>query len=212
MGIQLFNWFTKITGFIPALLAFRTKIHYVDKQTQGRFIKGPAILISNHRKIFDYAVYLFVFFTRTLRVQAAEVLYTRPFMKPLLCSLGAIYVDRNHKDFGFVKKSLQLLKKGWIVHIYPEARLPKKDEETPLPFVPSAAYIALESGVPVIPVVTNGSYFNFRKRAHVLIGTPVYAADLMEDGLTDRENIDRVNEKLRDIIRGLQEKLNEMVL
>lgn len=160
----------------------------------------------------DYCLYIFVFWTRTLRVQAAEVLWTRPFLGLLLKQLGAIYVNRNTKDFGFTQKSLRLLKQGWVVHIYPEARLPKEGEETPLPFVPSAAFIALMSGAPIIPVVTNGSYFNLKKRAHVLIGTPIYAADLCDESLSDHDNIQHVTEKLREHIAKLEEQLNAMVL
>lgn len=187
-------------------MGFRTKIYYEDRKTQGRGIRGAAILISNHRNIFDYAVYMFVFAARTLRVQAAEVLYTRPMMKPLLKAWGAIYVDRNNPNFGFVEKSLSLLRNGWVVSVFPEARLQKKGEETPLPFKPSATYIALESGVPIIPVVTNGACFTL-KRNRVLIGTPVYAADLTEEGLSDKENIALVTEKLRAHIGTLQEEL-----
>lgn len=190
------------------MLGFRTKIYYEDRKKQGRNIKGSAILMSNHRHIFDYAVYMFVFLFRTLRVQAAEVLYTRPFMKPLLIAWGAIYVDRNKTNFGFVEKSLSLLRKGWVVEIFPEARLPKKGEETPLPFKHSAAYIALESGAPIIPVVTNGACFTL-KRTRVLIGTPIYAADLTEEGLSEKENIALVTEKLRAHIGDLQKKLKE---
>ena len=44
--------------------------------------------------------------------------------------------------------------------------------------------LALMSGVPVIPVVTNGSYFK-KARARVLIGKPLYAADLAPEGLEE---------------------------
>ncbi|MBP5295442.1 MAG: 1-acyl-sn-glycerol-3-phosphate acyltransferase [Lachnospiraceae bacterium] len=206
--IRIFNWFAKITGFIPFWLAFRTKIYYVDRKLQGRHIKGPAIIMSNHIQLFDYVVWLFVFWTRTIRTQAAEVLYRRPMLGPLLKQLGAIYVNRETRDFSFCDESVQLLKEGWVLTIFPEARLPKKGEERPLPFKMSAAYIALQSGAPVIPVVTDGSYFNFRRRARVLIGTPVYAKDLREEGVGEKENLRIVADKFRSIIRNMTKELS----
>ena len=203
LWIRIFNWFAKITGFIPFWIAFRTKVHYVDKALQSRKIKGPAIIMSNHIQLFDYVVYIFVFWRRTIRTQAAEVLWKRPMLGPLLKQLGAIYVNRTTRDFSFCDESVQLLRDGWVLTIFPEARLPKQGEERPLPFKTSSAYIALQSGVPVIPVVTNGSYMNFKHRAQVLIGTPVYAADLKEEGKTEKENLRIVSEKFRGIIRDM---------
>ena len=207
LWIRIFNWFAKITGWLPFLLAFRTKVRYVDKSIQNSRIKGPAIIMSNHIQLFDYVVYLFVFWRRTIRTQAAEVLYRRPMLGPLLKQLGAIYVNRETRDFSFCDESVKLLREGWVLTIFPEARLPRDGEVRPLPFKTSSAYIALKSGVQVIPVVTNGSYFNLKKRAQVLIGTPVMAADLMEEGKTEKENLRIVSEKFRGIIRDMAEDL-----
>ena len=207
LWIRIFNWFAKITGWFPCWLAFRTRIHYVDKAVQSRRIKGPAIIMSNHIMLFDYVVYIFVFWMRTIRTQAAEVLYRRPMLGPLLKQLGAIYVNRETRDFSFCDESVDLLKKGWVLTIFPESRLPREGEVRPLPFKTSSAYIALKSGAPIIPVVTNGSYFSFKKRAQVLIGTPVYAADLTEEGKTEKENLRIVSEKFRSIIRDMTEEL-----
>ena len=102
--IRLFNWFTKLTAWPIALVAFNTKIYYEDRKVQGRHIKGPAMIISNHTSVFDYAAYLFVFLTRTLRFQMAEVLFRKKFLGPLLKMLGGIYVNRDTYDISFVGK------------------------------------------------------------------------------------------------------------
>lgn len=204
--IGLFNWFVKITGWPVQFLCFRTKILYEDRKVQGRHIEKDAIVISNHTSVFDYAVYLFVFFTRTLRFQMAEVLYEKPLLALLLHCLGGIRVDRNAHDFGFMPKSLSILSRGGVVGIFPESRLPLPGEERPLPFKVSAAYLALTSGSKIIPVVTNGSYF-CRKRARVLIGKPILASDLLEDGADETENLAIVSERLRERIIALEKLL-----
>ena len=200
--IGLVNWFTKITGWLPQLFCFRTKVYYEDRSVQSRRIKGPAVIISNHTSIYDYAVFLFVFWTRTLRYQMAEVLFKKPVLKHLLRGLGGIRVDRDVFDFSFVGESLEILKKGGVVGIFPESRLHLPGEECPLPFKTSAAYIAKESGVPIIPVYTNGSYFKW-KRARVIIGKPVMVADMWNDKLDDRENLEAVSKKLRQKVISL---------
>jgi 1-acyl-sn-glycerol-3-phosphate acyltransferase len=208
MLIEFFNGFVKVTGWPAQKLIFRTKIYYEDKQAQGRHIRGGAMVVSNHTSVFDYAAYLFVFFTRTLRVQMAEVLFQKQPLGLFLKCMGGLRVDRNAHDFGFVTRSQAILQKGGVVEIFPESRLPLKGEERPLPFQPGAAYLALLSGAPVIPVYTDGAYFS-RRRAHVIIGKPLYARDLTDGSLSEKENLARVSAALRDKIISLEKQLNE---
>ena len=209
MLTEFFNTFVKVTGWLPQKIAFRTKIEYEDRSVQGRHIQGPAILISNHTSVFDYAVYLFVFFTRTLRVQMAEVLFRKQPLGLFLKMMGGIYVNRDTHDFSFMGRSEELLRRGKVVGIFPESRIPLKNEERPLPFKPSTAYIALAADVPVIPVCTNGSYFNFKKRARVIIGTPMNVHDFTDDALSDTENIDRLTTAMRERIIRLGRMLDD---
>ena len=192
----LTNAFVKITGWLPYRLLFRTRVDYEDRRLQGRRIRGAAMVISNHTSVFDYAVLLFTFFTRTLRTQMAELLFKKRFLRFFLPAMGGIKVDRGARDFGFVERSERILRKGGVVAVFPESRLPRKGEERPLAFVPSAAYLALTTDVPVVPVWTNGSYFA-RKRARVVVGTPMRASDFTDPSLDDRDNITRVSEAFR---------------
>lgn len=210
MFIRFWNNFTKITAWPVQKLCFRTRIRYEDKAAQGRGIRGPAIIISNHKSVYDYAVYLFVFPRRTLRFQMAEVLFERRPLGTFLRMLGGIRLDRNSHDFGFMIESERILNHGGVVGIFPEGRLHKEDEDpaVPLEFKPGAAYLALATGVPVIPVVTNGQYFG-KKRAEVLIGKPMCAADFADDNASDRDNIRAVNDAMREKIIALEKLLHE---
>lgn len=206
--ITFFNYFVKITGFIPAHLILRMKVHYEDKKKQGRRIKGAAILMSNHTSVYDYALYLFLFFFRTLRFQMAEVLYKKKLMKLFLKMMGGIYVNRDSYDFSFMDKSKRLLEKGKVVGVFPESRLPKVDEETPLPFKESITHLALESGAPIIPLYTNGAYFT-EKRAHVVIGTPINVREYYDNNKSEKENITYITELLRNKIIELGKSYEE---
>ena len=208
MLIKIFNWFVKITAYPVQKLIFRTKVYYQDKSVQSRRIKDAAIIASNHTSVFDYAVYLFVFFTRTLRVQMAEVLFDKKPLGIFLKMLGGIYVNRDARDFSFMYKSEEVLKKGGVVGVFPESRLPRKGEETPLEFKPGTAYLAISADVPVIPVFTNGKYF-CKERAEVIIGTPMNPRDYTDDSLSDKENIANFTNALRQRIIELGNELNE---
>lgn len=203
-----FNTFVKITGWLPQKILFRTKIYYEDKKAQSRRIKGKAIIVSNHTSVYDYAAMLFVFPTRTLRYQMAEVLFGKKGLGTFLKMMGGIKVDRDARDFSFMAKSEEILSRGGVVGTFPESRLPREGEERPLEFKPSAAYLALSTGAPIIPVHVSGGYFG-KKRVRVVIGKPVVAADLCREDLTEKENVKNVSTFLREKIIGLGKIVDE---
>ena len=206
--IAFINWFTKITGWPFEKLILRTKIYYENKAIQGRKIKGPAVVISNHTSVFDYAVMLFVFFGRTLRVQMAEVLFKKKVLGGFLKMMGGIYVNREVKNFTFMTKSEEILQKGGVVGIFPEGRLPLKDEERPLEFKPGASYLALALNVPIIPIYTNGKYFT-KERTRVIVGTPIMPSDVENGEGSDKEKLEALNNICRERIIELGKILDE---
>lgn len=203
---RFFQAFVKITAWPIQWLCFRTKIHYEDKSIQSRKIKGPAIIVSNHTSVYDFAVMLFVFPFRFLRYLMAELLFKRKILGAFLKGMGGIKVDRENYNFTFIDKSLNILEKGGVVGIFPEGRLPNKGEERPLPFKPSGAYLAYLTEVSVIPVYTNGSYFN-KKRAHVIIGKPLNIKEIIDEKYSEKENIERINAILREKVIELGNEL-----
>jgi len=204
--IGLFTAFVKLTAWPVQFLCFRTKITYRDRRVQSRRIRGSAIVVSNHTSVYDYAVLLFVFFTRVLRTQMAEVLFKKKGLARFLKAMGGIFVDRDSHDMGFVQKSLAILEKGGVVCVFPEARLPRNGEARPLPFQTSATYLALESGAPVIPVYTNGRYFQ-KRRARVRIGTPIDARALWDADADEKTNLERITGVIRQTVIELGNEL-----
>ena len=211
------NWFVKITGFPLEFFFFRKKIYYEDKGHTSRKIKGGALIVSNHTDIYDYPLMMYTFLSRNLHVLVAEVTYDKnSFMKGFLKSLGAIRVDRDSHDFAFMSKTTELLKKNKVVLVYPESRLPKEEEQgTLLEFKPSYILPALESGVPIIPVYTNGTYGKLKKkrkdRARVIIGKKIYVNDLYDKDKSEKENIANINDYVKNKIANLKEQLDNIV-
>ena len=202
--VRFMQFFVRLTGWLPQKLCFRTKILYEDRPLQSRKIRGSAILISNHTALFDYAAMLFVFRGRVLRYQMAEILFKKPVLGPFLKWMGGIHIDRYAHQYGAMQQSLDILSKGGVVGIFPEGRLPVKGETPPIDFQPGAAYLSLASGVPIIPVWTDGDYFSLR-RAHVMIGTPLDPGDFSSLPLSEKEKISLYTKAIRDKVIYLKE-------
>lgn len=208
---SIFSWFVKITAYPIYAIVFRTKVYYENRKKQSRRIRGGAIVVSNHTSVWDFAMMLFLFPTRLLRCVVAEIIFTRPGMKCFLRAFGAIRVDRTTQDYTFIAKSADILKKGGVVEIYPEGRLPDREGDVkPLPFKPSAIYIAMESGAPIIPVYSNGEYFT-KKRARVIIGEPIMVRDMYDEELSEKENIEKITKQLREKIIELEHELERQI-
>lgn len=210
---KVFNWFVKITGYPLEFFYYRKKIYYEDKKHTNRKIKGGALIISNHTDIYDYPLMMYVFPSRNLHCLVAEVTYNKnkP-LKNLLKGLGAIEVDRNNHDFSFMSKVEEVLNNKGVVLIYPESRLPKEEEiGTLLEFKPSYVYSALSTGVPIIPIYTNGIYGKLKKkkkdRARVMIGKKIFVNDLYDKNKSEKENIEFINDYVKNKILSLKELL-----
>lgn len=205
----LFNYIVKLTGWPIWTPLARPKIHYEDRSVQGRTIKGSAIVMPNHTDVWDYAAMMFLFPRRVLHCVVAELMYEKnAFMAFLIRALGSVRVDRNNPDFAFISKCTAILNKGGVVEFYPEARIQRGERKQLLPFKPSIAYLALESGAPIIPVYTDGNYFG-KGRNHIIIGKPIDVRQLYDDSLSEKENISAITEFLRGRIYDLKDRLEQ---
>ena len=213
---KVLEWFTKVTGYPVQYFYFHKKIYYEDKESSNRKIKGGALIISNHTSIYDYPLMMYVFPKRTMHVLVAEVTYekNKP-LRSLLKGLGAIKVDRTSHDFSFMSKVTDLLNKKKVVLIYPESRLPNEDERDLLEFKPSYILPALETGVPIIPIYTNGTYGKLKKqrkdRTRVMIGKKIFVNDLYDQSKSEKENIEYINSYIKKRIVELKELLENRV-
>ena len=204
---KIFEGIFKATAYPLEMLVFKTKFHYENKKEQGRKIKGSAIVASNHTSVYDFAQIMQTFFSRHLCCLMADVLFLR---KPKILGwflklFKPIIIHREGKNFSFINESVEHLNKGGVIEIYPESRIPESYEEKPLEFKPSMAYIAMLSNAPIIPVYTDGNYFN-GKRANVMIGKKIYVNDLIDENLSETENIQRITEYVRNRIIELKDE------
>ena len=197
--------FVKLTGLIPALLFFKPRVRCAGKA--ARKLPSPCILVSNHRSLLDFVLYLLVFPFRSIRFLMAEVLFNKnKFFSTFLYCLGGIRVDRDARTFDFVSQAIEVLDQGGTLGIFPEGRLPVGGK--PFPFTVSTAFIATHATAPIVPVYTDGNYGLF-KRAGVVIGEPFYLTDYCVEGLSDQEQLEKLTQLLRQKVYGLKEEWNK---
>ena len=202
---KLFLWFVKITGGLQAWLFFKPKVYYVDKSKQSLSLPKPCILMSNHKSLMDFVLYLCLFWKKSIHFLMAEVLFNKgKLFSRFLFAIGGIYVNRDNVDFGFMADSIEVLDKGGCVGIFPEGRLPVNGKS--FPFKPGIVYIATNCDAPIIPVFTDGNYGLF-KRASVVIGTPIYIKDYYEEENPDSKKIEELTQMLENKMLELKEFL-----
>lgn len=201
--------FTKLTGWLPTWVFFKPKLYYENKKKQSRNIRGAAILMSNHTSLLDFVLYLLLFWDRVPRFLMAEVLFTKnKIFTWLLYSLGGIYVNRENVGFGFVSKSLEILDKGGLVGVFPQGRLPVEGKT--FPYKPGIVLIASRTKAPIIPVYTDGNY-GLKKRAHVMIGEPIYLHEHFDCTDPSKEEIQQMTDFLSGKMDALKHELERQM-
>jgi 1-acyl-sn-glycerol-3-phosphate acyltransferase len=115
---------------------------------------GPVILAPNHFSQWDH-FFAGVFVRRKVRFMAKSQLFSNPVIEYIFWHGGAFPVRRGHQDEEAFKTAYAILERGGCLLMYPEGgRSRSGGLGEPRPGV---GRIALESGVPVIPVAIHGS-------------------------------------------------------
>jgi 1-acyl-sn-glycerol-3-phosphate acyltransferase len=122
---------------------------------------GSYVFVSNHQSHYDTAV-LFASLPHQLRIIAKESLGSFPFLGWHLRRTGHILVDRRRPDRSAIFKwADRLLNEGLSLIVYPEGT--RSDDGRVQRFKPGSFQIALQSGLPVVPISIVGTRQVMRK-------------------------------------------------
>lgn len=115
---------------------------------------GSYIIAPTHRSLLDIPFAAFAT-GRRIRFMAKEELFAKPWLARVLTSLGGFPVSRGNADRTALRTAQAIIESGEPTALFPEGtRLSGREVGT---LFDGAAYLAMRTGVPIVPVGIGGS-------------------------------------------------------
>ena len=162
---------------------------------------GPVIVACNHISFFDPPV-LGTASPRRLSYMAKEELFRIPVLGPLISAVGSYPVDRTGSATAAIKRSVDVLRKGGAIGIFPEGtrNLTGQNEARG-----GVALLASLSKAPVVPAAVVGTDQAARfGKIDVVFGRPM---SLPADRKASREEMANFTDEVMRAIRSLPESI-----
>jgi 1-acyl-sn-glycerol-3-phosphate acyltransferase len=152
--------------------AYRFRVRGADRIPPS----GPAVLASNHDSLLDIPI-LAVATPRPVWFMAKAELFKGSFSSWFFHVLGGFPVRRAGYDLAAVRAALAVIGSGRLLGMYPEGTRASFLQA----FLPGAAWVALATGVPLVPVgitgtaqaMPGGSVLPRRSRVVISFGEPM---------------------------------------
>jgi 1-acyl-sn-glycerol-3-phosphate acyltransferase len=176
---------------------------------------GGFILAPSHRSMMDIPL-VAVVTSRRIRFMGKKTLFAIPVVGTVFRWLGGFPVARDGTDRKAVRDSVEMLRAGEVLCVYPEGTRQRGPKIQPLQ--PGAAYLALRSGVPIIPVGMAGTEEILRERRDpiprfarvaLVVGAPIRPPP-RPAGIVPRENVDALTARLADELQQVFDDAYEL--
>lgn len=192
-----------IKSFFGGLLKMLYRVKAVNPEKE--VMDKPYIVCANHTSLMD-VVAMVIAFKGQIRFMAKKEVFPVPILGWFVKSMGAFPVDRKSGDVGAIKKTIDILKNGERVGIFPQGtRCPYVNpRETEIK--DGIGMIASRAGVGIVPVfikTKKGKLKMFRK-TRVIIGDYIPPEEL-EFSETGKEKYKRISHYAFDKICDLGE-------
>src|SRR6202161_4333284 len=164
------------------------------------------IFMSNHVSNLDPPITIPLIPRRT-SVMVKKELFSIPILGQAMRIGSLVPVDRGNRDAGIesVRASKQVVQQGINMTVYMEGH--RSFDGKLLPFKKGPFYLAMECGVPVVPVTINGTHYIWPKGRFAIkpgMATVIFHPPIMPEDFGSRECL---MEKVRAAIEsGLPEK------
>jgi 1-acyl-sn-glycerol-3-phosphate acyltransferase len=135
---------------LPALLIYRTRAIGIQNVPKS----GPLILAPNHFSQMDH-FFVGLYLRRQVRFMAKSQMFGPPVLTYIYKHGGVFPVRRGHHDEESIETAFTILRQEGMLLVYAEGGRSRSGELGEVK--PGIGRIALESGVPVVPVAIQGS-------------------------------------------------------
>lgn len=152
----LFN-LTRLTIGVICRLYFRIEFEGVERAP----VAGPMIVAPNHVSYLD-PFWVSIPIGRPLRYMTWDKLTRLPLLGHLIRAYGAFPVKIEKGDCAAFRRSLEQLRQGGGLMIFPEGERTRTGRL--MPFKPGVIRLALETDAPIVPVTIIGGYRAYSPR------------------------------------------------
>jgi 1-acyl-sn-glycerol-3-phosphate acyltransferase len=161
---------------------------------------GPLIVACNHVSYLDPPA-MGSLCPRRISYMAKKELFEAPLLGAVIRALGAYAVDRQGSATAAIKRSLEVLKAGGAIGIFPEGTRNRSGEVEPQTGV---ALLAALGGAPVVPASIRGTDRALRLgRIDVAFGAPL---ELPAGRKATRDDLAKFTLAIMNAIEALTEK------
>ena len=160
-----------LTGPLRLLCNIRVR----GRENEPTRDQGAYLVIANHRTWADPIYLCAALKHQQPHFMAKKELFKIPLLRGLIRSLGAYPVNRGGADVGAIRRTIEMLKSGVCVGMFPQGHRYNKVDPRTTEVKTGAAMIALKAGVPILPVyikVKDNRHFTFCKKT-LIIGKPI---------------------------------------
>ena len=192
------TWKKIIRKIIKAILRTVYRIAFRVKITGNVPQEGAYIICANHINYLDAAA-IVLFNKRKVNFVAKEDLFTHGILFWLGHLFDAIPIKRDMQDIEAMKRCLKVLKNDELLGIFPEGT--RKGMEKNGKAKNGAAFMAIRSGVKIIPTGIHGTFKPFSK-VYINYGEPI---DLSEYK-NQKDKLDEATDIVMNKIKELSEK------
>jgi len=201
----VFYYFARFVGRCLSLLFFG----YRSYGARSVPATGPVILASTHQSFLD-PIFVEIPLSRQAWIMARRSLFGNPAFSLLIRSLHAFPIERGTADLSALHQSVELLREGDMLLMFPEATRTRTGEIGNIQR--GIGIIAHRADAPVIPVTIDGAFECWppgRKLfrpgpVRVMFGKP------MRVEATDRATLERFVRELRERLVAQQEELRRL--
>lgn len=170
-------------------------------------VTGPFILAPVHRSNMDIPIASAVT-RRRMRFMGKDSLWRHKLFGSMFSALGAFPVTRGSADLEALRRCILVLNSGEPLVLFPEGTRQRGDLLHPL--FDGAAYVALKTQVPIVPVgiggseniMPSGSLKIRRHRCAAVIGEPIYPPKI-EGVRASRSDVRDLTAKLESALQLL---------
>jgi 1-acyl-sn-glycerol-3-phosphate acyltransferase len=183
-------------------------IRYDGKENIPDKSVGAFLIAANHQTYID-PIWICLPMRRRMRFMAYDKAFEWPIVGPLIKYLGSFPVSlENGGAVKAMKESLSALHDGAALTIFPEGAREFADGKM-FPFKSGAIRIALQAGVPILPVTIIGGnqiwpqkqkYPRLFRQVAIKYHPLLHVTE--DESIEPHENLDQLTTKLQEIISG----------